>query len=247
MKVRWLFVLSSVVVWCAAGPVCQASAQDKDVTVEGKVQLGIHKFKLDPAKFYQFEVKGKDFNPNVFFMDGGYMRNMADFFKERDTFRGLFSPSKNQEYALVVAPNVFGGGTVPEGPLTYTVTMKTMSFEEKPALEKEDKVSKDDPRYTDQFRKTPFKGYTLKLQKGKTYIIDMVRTNPGKEQLDPYLLLENPGKMVVAQDDDSGGSLNARIMYRANEDGEYRIIATGLSDFSSNGAYKLTVRTVREQ
>ena len=75
----------------------------------------------------------------------------------------------------------------------------------------------------------------------------MVRSNPKDSKLDPYLYLENPMKNIVAQDDDSGGNLNARILFRATTDGEYRIIATALSDARAIGAYTVTVRTVKEE
>ncbi|HEX3315684.1 MAG TPA: serine protease, partial [Gemmataceae bacterium] len=46
----------------------------------------------------------------------------------------------------------------------------------------------------------PFKAYKLKLEKGKTYVIDMVRTDIAP--LDPFLILQDKSKKVVAQDDD---------------------------------------------
>ena len=58
---------------------------------------------------------------------------------------------------------------------------------------------------------------------GKTYQIDMTKANGG---LDPYLRLEDSAGKNVAQDDDSGGNLNARIMFNCTQTGEYRIVAT---------------------
>jgi hypothetical protein len=45
----------------------------------------------------------------------------------------------------------------------------------------------------------------------------------------------------VAEDDDSGGNRNARIVYRCTQDGEYRIYATCLGG-NTAGAFQLTVR-----
>jgi hypothetical protein len=45
---------------------------------------------------------------------------------------------------------------------------------------------------------------------------------------------------VVAQDDDSGGDLNARIVYAPPQDGEFRVIATTLN--KALGGFTLTVR-----
>ena len=50
-----------------------------------------------------------------------------------------------------------------------------------------------------------------------------------------------------AQDDDSGGYPNARIVIRAMADGEHRIIATGLADFAGLGDFTLTVRTLKDE
>jgi hypothetical protein len=59
---------------------------------------------------------------------------------------------------------------------------------------------------------------------GKTYQIDMT----GVQMMDTFLRLENPGGMQVAMDDDSGGNLNARIIYTCQQPGVYRISATCL-------------------
>jgi hypothetical protein len=222
----------------------QAFGQDKDLVVEGQVKLGVHKFKLENTSLYQFEVKAKGFMP-VVNLQGAFIQNTADFIREQDTFRGLYMPSKNGEYTIIVSPNTFVG-KIPEGLLDYKVTLKTMKINETPVLKKDDKITADDERLAQAFRKTRFKAYTVKMTKGTTYIIDMVKAGGMDNKLNPYLILENPKKLMVAQDDDSGGFPNARIMYRALDDGEFRIIATGLSDFGGLGDYTLTVRTVKD-
>ena len=58
---------------------------------------------------------------------------------------------------------------------------------------------------------------------------------------DTYLFLEDSAGNVLIQDDDSGGNLNARILYEAPKEGEYRIIATTL--FRATGEFTLTVRS----
>jgi hypothetical protein len=62
------------------------------------------------------------------------------------------------------------------------------------------------------------------MQEGKTYVINLTST-----AFDSYLILESPGGQAVARDDDSGGNLNARIIYRAAEAGTYRVIVTALN------------------
>ena len=54
------------------------------------------------------------------------------------------------------------------------------------------------------------------------------------------LKLDSTGKKLAEEDDDSGGGLNARIVFRAEQDGTYRIQATSFN--AGNGAFTLTVR-----
>jgi tetratricopeptide (TPR) repeat protein/S1-C subfamily serine protease len=69
-----------------------------------------------------------------------------------------------------------------------------------------------------------YKVQSVEFAAGRTYVIEMDKV--GASNLDPYLILVGPGGQVVAQDDDSGGSLNARIVYKAPAAGRYRIFAT---------------------
>jgi hypothetical protein len=90
----------------------------------------------------------------------------------------------------------------------------------------------------DAVRKHPHKVFTLKMAAGVTYIIDMKST-----QIDSYLRLEDASKKQLAQDDDSGGDLNARIAFRCTVDGEYRIIATTFG--GGTGKFALTVNATK--
>jgi len=246
MNSRWFFIRLVLGLWLFAWLTFPVLAQeDKDTTIKGQVKLGVHKFNLENGSLYQFEIKAKGFLPGVSLL-GNFLPNTADYFKERNTFRGLFMAPKSAEYILTVTPNIDVGASPPEGLLDYTVTLKSMKLDETPLLKKEDKLTADDPKYQLSFNKAAFKAYPLKMKAGRTYIIDMVRSNPNDNQLDPYLYLENPMKNIVDSNDNSGGNLNARIMYRASMGGEYRIIATAASDRMAIGAYTLTVRTVKE-
>src|SRR5262249_13092007 len=66
--------------------------------------------------------------------------------------------------------------------------------------------------------------YEVKLTAGKTYVIDMV--SPDQKALDPYLVLQDADGKRLAEDDDSGGGLNARTPARAARDGLHRLSAT---------------------
>jgi tetratricopeptide (TPR) repeat protein len=86
---------------------------------------------------------------------------------------------------------------------------------------------------------TPRLVYQVKFVAGKTYIIDMV--SPDQKALDPYLVLTDAAGKKLAEDDNSGGGLNARIVFRAAHDGVYRIQATSYMS-AGRGPFTLSVR-----
>jgi hypothetical protein len=106
-------------------------------------------------------------------------------------------------------------------------------------LKVEDQITKDDPQDTVRMG-SHRKVHTFKMTAGKTYVIDMITRDPGKN-FDPYLRLEDPDGKQVAQDDDGGGFPNARITFTAERGGEYKIIATTFGQ-GMTGKYLLTVR-----
>jgi hypothetical protein len=75
------------------------------------------------------------------------------------------------------------------------------------------------------------KVYTIAMAAGKTYQIDLIRSDNG---IDPFLRLEDAAGTNLAQDDDSGGNLNSRIIFPCTQAGEYRIIATSLIGGTGN-------------
>ncbi|MBM4068523.1 MAG: HEAT repeat domain-containing protein [Planctomycetes bacterium] len=77
--------------------------------------------------------------------------------------------------------------------------------------------------------------HTYRMKKGQTYTIDL------QSPWDNYLRLEDARGRQLRQDDDSGGRLNARIVFPCQEDGWYRIIVTSYAA-RATGNYTLTVR-----
>src|SRR5438067_2054358 len=63
--------------------------------------------------------------------------------------------------------------------------------------------------------------HVVNLIAGTTYTIDM-RSN----QIDSYLYLEDSAGNVLAQDDDSGGNHDARIVFTPTVSGTYNVVAT---------------------
>ena len=87
---------------------------------------------------------------------------------------------------------------------------------------KNDTLTLKDQRVADG---RPAKTYKVRLESGKGYIIDM--KGSGKPfEYDPYLILLNPQNKKVAEDDDSGGGLDAQIRYTPPATGEHTVQAT---------------------
>jgi hypothetical protein len=80
--------------------------------------------------------------------------------------------------------------------------------------------------------------YQVKLAAGKTYVIDMV--SPDQKALDPHLVLTDAAGKKLAEHQKSGAGLNARITFRAEQAGAYRIQATTFN--AGVGPFTLTVR-----
>ena len=78
-----------------------------------------------------------------------------------------------------------------------------------------------------------------------SFLIDMKLVGNAFGVRDPYLFLLDPANQVVAQDDDSGGGLDAQIFYRPTVTGEYTIQAANL-DLSplplAGMQFRLTIR-----
>jgi hypothetical protein len=87
----------------------------------------------------------------------------------------------------------------------------------------------------DPQRNTPRKTHMVTLNAGQRYTIDMIGIG-----FDAYLRLEDKAGKELAEDDDSGGGLNAQIAFNCTKDGEYRVICTCVGN--ANGKYTLTVK-----
>ena len=83
---------------------------------------------------------------------------------------------------------------------------------------------------------TPALVYQVKLVAGKTYVFDMVSPDP--KALDPFLTLNDSANKRLAEGRE--GAFNARITFRADRDGTFRIQATSFN--AGPGAFTLTVR-----
>jgi thiol-disulfide isomerase/thioredoxin len=94
-------------------------------------------------------------------------------------------------------------------------------------------LAADDPN--DPQRNTPCKIHVVALKAGQRYTIDMIGRG-----FDAFLRLEDKAGKQLAEDDDSGGDLNAQIVFNCTMDGDYRIFCTCVG--KANGKYTLTVK-----
>src|SRR5207237_3668976 len=77
--------------------------------------------------------------------------------------------------------------------------------------------------------------YNVNLKAGRIYVIDLK-----SRDFDAYLYLLDPSGNILAWDDDSGGNLDARIVFNAQDSGTYRIVVTTYAPFTT-GAFRLRV------
>jgi hypothetical protein len=118
-----------------------------------------------------------------------------------------------------------------QGPGTR-IQLANGQFQTTTQLAPNDPVDPDDGRFR-------CKLYQVDLQAGRSYQIDM--TSPNPQLFDPYLRLEDANGGVLAEDDDSGGNLNARILFRPTFNGSYVVVATCYQP-GTFGTYTLTIR-----
>lgn len=89
---------------------------------------------------------------------------------------------------------------------------------------RESALDENDPKALTRFH---YKVFTVQLEKGKLYRIDY--KGPADDaKFDAYLFFEDADGNQLEADDDSGGGLNSRIIYKATKTGTYRIVTTTL-------------------
>ncbi len=193
----------------------------KEFSVQGQIVLPKHVVRMEKGVLYIIEAHGKGFPPQITIPDG-FAKLLPDF-SDPNVTKVEFNPTQSKEYRVIVLPVAYASG-LPSGKLEYTLTVRPVSLG-KPFLIETVKLTEKDMKYGT--RESYYKAYPVKLKAGTAYVIDLAH-DPKDLKTDPYLYLEDDSKKVVAQDDDSGGDLNARISYTPKQDGEYRVIATTL-------------------
>jgi len=208
----------------------QVTNDDPTITFQNREFHGkMHEAKMAAGKKYQLDMVKKDgsIDPLLFLQDkSGKVLKVDDDGGGFPNARIIFACEKDDTYKLFAAALTGEGG--------YTLTIKEVAASGAEAkvhevgaggLKLEGKLNKDVRSIV----------YQVKMEADKNYVIDMI--SPDQNALDPYLkLLDSSGKQL-AEDDDGGEGLNARISFRAPAAGTYRIVATsfgnvGIGDFT---------------
>lgn len=258
MKIK-LSVLAGVLALLPAAGFAQGSKEDKKdpatVVIEDQVSnddprdlatntpCKIHVVKLTKDKTYVVTMQRKDskqgFNPLLRVEDKEF-KQLA--IRGGVTARIRFTPLEDGDYRFIATTQGGLGNYI----LKITPVELIKPYIHDPAkvhevpkkgLEYESNLDAKDEKDTSRqqmFRKV----FLVKFQKKKTYVIEM-----DSDQFDSYLRLEDSTKKQLAEDDDSGGFPNARIVFQAPEEGVYRIITT---TFAGNAQGQFTLR-VREE
>jgi hypothetical protein len=193
----------------------------EDVTIQGslddKEPEAIHLLKLVKGQLYGLDLGGPELKITIR-VEGPDGRLLSMNPGQRMSFK----PATDGTYRVRVSspPGTFGryllgvrlvasAAALPPG--VHAVGPGGLSIDS--ALTNSDPV--------DRVRKQFCKTFDVKMLAGKAYSIDMTST-----KIDSYLRLEDTAGRQLAEDDDSGGNLNARILFRPSQDGVYRIIST---------------------
>jgi hypothetical protein len=225
LAAAFVFLAASVVVGAPLPPAVDKINKEgikvlEGVTIQGSLLQGepeqVHLLKLQGGQAYAIELGGADPKAHLLIQDQGGRPINYDFAHK------IFKPAQDGTYRFQVTtqPGIAGKYLLGVKPLAIDQILPPGVHLVGPGgLAITDSLNQNDPN--DKVRGTPCKIFQVKFDAGKTYTIDMM-----SRQMDSYLRLEDANGRPLAEDDDSGGNLNARIRFPAVEEGVYRIITT---------------------
>jgi len=175
----------------------------------------VYNLNLDANSGYQIDLRSSEFDSylRVEDADGKELAHDDDSGGYPNA-RLQFSPPRTGQYRVIVTSYSGGAGR-------YQLSLTPKRAAERVFDIEGELAHSDSP---DRIRNHPSKVYSCRLAAGKTYQIDLTSTD-----FDTFLRLEDANGNELAFDDDSGGSLNARLVYTARQTGDFRIVATSFS------------------
>jgi hypothetical protein len=156
----------------------------------------------------------------------GQYRIIANTYARNQFGRYLVRLTGGGAPAPVVQPTITpapGGGGVTAGTMGQVLRGQSVQGQ----------LTAADARLADN---TYFQAWTFYGQAGEAVTLDVAST-----AFDAYAVIQDMNGHVLARDDDSGGNLNARIVFTLPYTGNYRMIANTVT-VGATGPYTLTVR-----
>jgi hypothetical protein len=212
------------------------------------------KHKMIAGKTYQIDMVGKDIDPFLR-IENASGAMLAEDRKGggKGNARIFYRVPKTEDYDIIATSTNPGMGK-------FTLTIKELKNVGTP-IELKNVAGNADyagalTAFDAPYKNKKHKLFLFKMEAGKTYQIDMK-----SKAFDAYLFLEGPDGVLLAQDDDSGGNLNARIIHKATITGIHRIAATYFNEINlglqggiiirmqgrgSSGDFTLTIRQLDE-
>ena len=207
-------------VWLRADLAAQANLLEKTPQVSAQIQAEMRAWQQDA------DLAGLRDEQELVKLPAGERDTLKNFWDDVDRL----AKEARSKQTQTEHKGQLGGKDPPPGEFKVTLPKGKATL----LFKKDDQLSADDPR--DKVRNLCYhKSYNVTLHAGRIYVIDMV-----SEELDSYLRMEDADGTRLAQNDDGGGGLNARIIITAPRNGMYRIIAT--SGTPGTGHFSLTVQ-----
>jgi len=221
---------------------------DKDLRIEGTLANNsppvqgkpaeIHKLSMSPDKTYTIDLESTEFDTYLRILDSrGKELARDDDSGGKLNARIRFTPPNEDTYQVVATR--YGSG---QGNYLLKVRVERSAEEKQPAApvlvltDKEHRIEGRLANKSPQVMGKPAQVHTMKMSADKTYVIDLEST-----EFDTYLRILDAAGKQLADDDDGGDRLNARIRFTAPRDGNYQIVATRFS--GGQGNYLLKIRT----
>jgi thiol-disulfide isomerase/thioredoxin len=230
----------------------------------------VYKVKLIEGKTYQLDLKSTDFDA-VLRIENAEGKEVAfnDDAPGEKTLdsRIIYKAPKTEEYKIIATcldtkPGNFTltivekgeGKAVGGGASQFKGDGTELAMKDGKATFKGELTAKDSAVGAIKGLRLPpgdryYKVFTVKLESGKTYRIDMKETG-GDKDFDALLFLEDANGKILAINDDAepGKTLDSRIVHKAAADGTYRIICTTLvADQTGKFSLEVTPPTAAEQ
>lgn len=213
----------------------------------------VHVVKLEKGKSYEIRMESDDFDTYLRVEDstgnqlaedddgGGGLNSLIRLKADKDDAYKIiattFGPNASGNYSLTVKDTNPGKAVAKEKDPKERKDIKLPKLStptEKEAIKKQDKIEDGDP--IDPERNNASKVYTVELKEGAAYTIDMVSTD-----FDAYLRVLDADGNELADDDDSGGNLDARVLFIPEKTATYKVVATSFN--GGTGAFDLSIKT----